>query len=248
MGGSARFSVDGVLSSIGRSTIADGATATLLLEDTTDIWKWQVSVVAASKVAQADPPSFSPVTGLAATPSSSIAFLPTALGYGSYWLRSVVNNGKDAAGKTNPDYTFDRIIRILTPTAGLGCPLIAEQQQFDLDFGWAGDVEDMAVVIDGLRFDTNSLIQRPRIGFASGTPTLVAGYVNVLSGTVAAANFPATASWQNKVLFVKKNNIAGAVTLTRAGADLVDGATTFSLAGAYGAARFYCDGTNVWSL
>jgi hypothetical protein len=151
------------------------------------------------------------------------------LGLASYWVRSVVNGGKNAAGQIEPAYTFDRILRVLS--SGMGVPLLLERLEFDPVYGWAGALEDIINVADALRLDTNSLLAKQISSYASGTPTLAPNTCAVLSGTVAAATLPLASGWIGKPIEIVKDNLAGAVTISRSGGDTINGAATYSLAG-----------------
>lgn len=72
--------------------------------------------------------------------------------------------------------------------------------------------------------------------FTSGTPTLEIGKVNVLSGTVTAATLPAVVN--RKVVTVQKRNLAATIPIGRTGADVINGATSYSLAGTHAGVTF----------
>lgn len=85
------------------------------------------------------------------------------------------------------------------------------------------------------------------ISHTSGTPTLVPGLVNYISGTVTVPIVPAGAGWGGacNALTVKSANPGTIpVVLTRSGADTLNGATTFNVANAYGQAVVLSRGTS----
>lgn len=70
----------------------------------------------------------------------------------------------------------------------------------------------------------------------SGTPTMTIGKVNVLSGTVSAVTLPAVVD--RKTVVIQKRGLAADIVVSRTGGDTINGATTFTITGAYGAATF----------
>ncbi len=84
--------------------------------------------------------------------------------------------------------------------------------------------------------------------FTSGTASLVADTINLLTSTTSAATLPAASTWSGFTITVKKVNIAGDIVVSRTGADTIDGATTYTITGAYGTASFASDGTDIYAF
>lgn len=89
--------------------------------------------------------------------------------------------------------------------------------------------------------------------FTSGTPTLVAaagpGALNRLSGTVSAATLPAAVSGETAIVEIIG---LGPIVVTRAGADTINGSTTYIVPGATDpertSVRFVCDAAGAWTV
>lgn len=60
---------------------------------------------------------------------------------------------------------------------------------------------------------------------------LVPNAINTLTGSIADVTLPAASTWRGQSIVVKKRGIAGAVTVTAAGADEIDGDPTLDIEG-----------------
>ncbi len=119
---------------------------TLELEDpSVDVWKVQYSVVTESVAAPAGR-AFTPSTGLAATPSSTVNF-NVAASTGPYVgraycfrIRCQINNGVNPDGSVNVEYTKDRLVSV-ADEGGLRAVAVAETTEYDSTFGWVEWIE-----------------------------------------------------------------------------------------------------------
>lgn len=71
--------------------------------------------------------------------------------------------------------------------------------------------------------------------------TLVPNALNILTGAVTAMTLPAASTWAGQCVMVKKRNVAADVVVSRSDADTIDGATSYTVAGAYATASFVAD-------
>lgn len=232
---SARFTVDGTPSSNRGYDVPDILTPVALQLESShaDITKVQFSLVRASKAMGGDTPSFDN-GGLAApvTDPVNVTFVDVSAAC-AYEIQCQVNDGQDASGKSIDAYTFRRIVVVRSPILKLRPYLITERGEYDPTFGNASAFEEV--------IDTLDHVSDPETdSFSTGTPAPSAPSVHAahkiiyLSGTVSAVTVPDASGWVGKRMTFKKKNIAGAVPLNRAGSDTIDGATSFSLTGAYG--------------
>ncbi len=83
------------------------------------------------------------------------------------------------------------------------------------------------------------------VSFSSGSPTLVPGKINILSGTVTNPVIPAGSGWGGgfNAITVKLNNLTGGTTLQRSGSDTLNGGTTYVISEVYGQAVLISTGT-----
>jgi hypothetical protein len=141
--GSAKFAIEASPSTDRGYDAADGATLTLTLEDVdADITRAVFSIVIVSEDAVDDLPTFTPSDG---RPSPTVAssvdiVLPTlASARGSaFWIRCQVNEGQNADGTVNPEYTKDRII--VVRSGGVRPPLPGETTEYKAIYGWTTEI------------------------------------------------------------------------------------------------------------
>ena len=225
---SPKFFLNASPSSDGGFVMLGGATATVTLESTADVYSWSIAVVQRSKSTVGNPPVFVPGSGVAATPSSGVTFTPVDVGKAaSYMVTVTVNTGTDTAGNVHADWSYTRIIRVLSPTMLIGAGLISERQEFDLTYGWSSANEDLVQAAEL----ANS---PPEVAYAVDNPTPQVGKQNIFQAGITVATFPLASTWTGRMLWVKNYGTAGNVVISRAGGDLIDGAATSTLTGAYG--------------
>jgi hypothetical protein len=69
------------------------------------------------------------------------------------------------------------------------------------------------------------------------------------TSAAVTVTLPLSASWRGREIRVKKMDSSGnAVTVSRSGSDVVDGATSASLASQYDAVTIVADGTTNWDI
>lgn len=243
MSGSAEFTIDASPFSDRGFDGEEGLPSDLILASTFEIWKVQYSIVQRSKYAPAG--VFSPVDGLATSPDATVTFNPgTSLLAGAPWLfkiRCVVNNGTDKDGNIVDAFTADRIFAVRNP-AGLRTQLQGEQYEYDPSFGASAIYDEFAAAMDGFATDVSDALTPAIVRFTSGTPTLLPNKINHLSGTVSAAIVPDAQDNSGLSIWVKKHNL-GSINLTRSGSDVIDGATTYTMASSYQSVRLVADGS-----
>lgn len=113
-----------------------------------------------------------------------------------------------------------------------------------------GQFEAVRVFSDGTNWvksgNTTSYLVKQTIGAgASQTVNDATDIVVITSDTAIALTLPAAATKSGKILRFKKNAGAGtaATTLTRAGADTIDGGTTYTITADKRVTELYSDGT-----
>lgn len=84
------------------------------------------------------------------------------------------------------------------------------------------------------------------VEFATGSPALVPGIVNILSGTVVDPILPDAADWagMSNAVTVKLANLTGGCDVQPSGSETLNGAGSFSIASDYGDAVFMSLGTS----
>lgn len=144
--GDAKFSVNGQPFSsepLGVD-VADGALLTFALESTTDVVSVKYEVKKVTKNVAALLPVFSPVSGVAATPASSVTAQLTTLGgpAHTYLVRCTINNGTDANGRIVDAYVKERMVCVRN-ALGFRIPLFTERGEYDINYGWQTALEDL---------------------------------------------------------------------------------------------------------
>ncbi len=85
---------------------------------------------------------------------------------------------------------------------------------------------------------------------SSGSPYSVAATDEVIlvttGGSGYTVNLPAASTAGRKVLIIKADSGAGAVTVSRAGSDTIEGATSKTVSSQYGKVGLVSDGTSTW--
>lgn len=160
----ARFTIEGTASSPGGYDATAGQTLHYALEGgpagVVQTWTLQVYDPAdlTSPLASPSAPLMTLVGATsgqkvnASTPSSQITSVVPA-GMSSWIVRSLVNGGKNAKGKDDPDYVFERMV-VVKDISGRRKMIATEETQYGPD-GWAGAVNDhMAAQPTGLAAGT----------------------------------------------------------------------------------------------
>jgi len=68
------------------------------------------------------------------------------------------------------------------------------------------------------------------------------------TGFAMTLTLPASAININRLLIIKRTSSALAVTVTRAGSDTIEGATTHSLSAQYDSVSLWTDGSGIWYI
>jgi len=129
---------------------APGDVIELQLEGTpaSDIWITVFSCVGRSKDRSA--PVFTPSTGIAATPTSTVTFTMPAGERGTWAIQCQTNNGEIVDVNGEPDATVNTRVRYFaarTENFDLRHPLPAETVEYEPD-GWAVALQELIDVID----------------------------------------------------------------------------------------------------
>lgn len=173
----ARFTVNGLASSLRGVDLANGAPVTLALEAVSSLVQRATFEVynaadSASPLASKDAPSLSLVgatTGPkvdAATPAASVTATLPASGAHSYMVRCTVNGGLNAKGKPDANLVFERVVAIRT-AGGRRKVIASEGTQYEVA-GWAGAQNDDADALEG--GGTAAAIPAPALVATSNIP------------------------------------------------------------------------------
>lgn len=177
--GSARFTIEASPSTDAGYDAADGATLGLTLEDIdSDIFKAEFSIVVVDYDSIGHEPAFDQAilgSGVALDYVVQLSLETLGSTYGSaYWIRCVVNNGKDAAGEIKDEYTFDRIV-VVRNADGVRPVLPGETTQYYPVYGWTKEISRGAGGTGVEAPTPSTLMQRTATGAARVAALAVEG-------------------------------------------------------------------------
>lgn len=196
---------------------SNGQTIVLQLEASPapDIYTTRFYVGRKSK--NAPPLVFSPLDGIAVTPTSPVQVTLPASGAHTYEILSEVNNGHDADGRLVPDWYASRFVAIRSTRArslGRRKLLPAERNEYDPADGWTGELQQWADEQDPVSvdlpehyfrlhtFDPDAAIE---LDYSEITP-------NIVIQTSGNPSITATNHESGKEYVISVANLGGAIT------------------------------------